>query len=52
MLVTSIFSSTHNVFKRLLIQGRQKSGLCSKELNKSKILSPRKGLTIYQKTKF
>ena len=32
MLVTSIFSFSHNVFKRLLSQGRQKSGLCGKEL--------------------
>ena len=33
MLVTSIFSVSHNVFKRLLLQGCQKSGLCGKELN-------------------
>ena len=32
--VTSIFSFSHNVFKRLLSQGRLKSGLCGKELSK------------------
>ena len=32
MLVSSIFSFSHNVFKRLLFQGRQKLGLCGKEL--------------------
>ena len=32
MLVTSIFSFSHNVFKRLLNQGRYKSVLCGKEL--------------------
>ena len=32
MLVTSIFSFSHNVFKRTPIQGRLKSGLCGKEL--------------------
>ena len=32
MLVTSIFFFSHNVFKRLISQGRQKSGLCGKEL--------------------
>ena len=32
MLVTSIFSFFHNVFKRLLPQGCQKSGLCGKGL--------------------
>ena len=31
-LVTSIFSFSHHVFKSLLSQGRQKSGLCGKEL--------------------
>ena len=33
MLVTSIFSFSHNVFKSLFLQGRYKSGLCVKELN-------------------
>ena len=33
MLVTSIFSFSHNIFKRLLSRGRQKSELCGKELN-------------------
>ena len=33
MLVTSIFSFSHNVFKRVPIQGRENSGLCSEELN-------------------
>ena len=33
MLVTSIFSFFHNVFKRLLFQGRQKSVLCGKAIN-------------------
>ena len=33
MLVTSIFSFTHNVFKSLLFQDYQKSGSCSKEFN-------------------
>ena len=32
MLVTSIFSFFHNVFKKLLSQGHQKSGLYGKEL--------------------
>ena len=32
MLVTSIFSFSHNIVKRLLSQGRQKSGLCGEEL--------------------
>ena len=32
MLVTSIFSFCHYVFKKLLFQGRQKSGLCGKGL--------------------
>ena len=32
MLVTSIFSFSHNVFKRFLFKGRRKSGLCGKEL--------------------
>ena len=30
----SIFSFSHNVFKWLLSQGRLKSGLCGKKLNK------------------
>ena len=33
MLVTNIFSFSHYVFKRLLFQGHQKSGLYGKELN-------------------
>ena len=33
MLVTSIFSFSHNVFKRLFLYCRWKSGLCGKELN-------------------
>ena len=33
MLVTSIFSFSHNGLKRALINGGQKSGLCGKELN-------------------
>ena len=33
MLVTSIFSFSHNVFKRFLSQGREKLKLCGKELN-------------------
>ena len=32
MLVTSIFSFSHNVFKRLLSHGLYKLGLCGKEL--------------------
>ena len=32
MLVISIFSFSHNVFKRHLFRGRLKSGLCDKEL--------------------
>ena len=32
MLVTRIFPFSHNVFKSLLFWGRQKSGLCCKEL--------------------
>ena len=36
MLVTSIFSFTHNVFKRLLFQGHEKLGLCGKELKPEK----------------
>ena len=32
MLVTSIFSFSHNVFKRLLSWSRLQSGLCGKEL--------------------
>ena len=32
MLVTSIFSFSHSIFKRLIPQGRQKSGLFGKEL--------------------
>ena len=35
MLVTSIFSFSHNVFKSHLFQGCQKSGLCGEELNDS-----------------
>ena len=38
MLVTSIFSFFHYVFKRLLFQGRSKTGLCCKGLkSKQKI---------------
>ena len=33
MLVISIFSFSHNVFKKLLFQVRLRSGLCGKELN-------------------
>ena len=32
MLDTIIFSFSHNVFKKLLFQGRQKSELCGKGL--------------------
>ena len=32
MLVTSIFSFYHNVFKRLLFHGRKKLGLCGIQL--------------------
>ena len=32
-MVTSIFSFSYNVFKKLLFKGRKKLGLCSKELN-------------------
>ena len=32
LLVTNIFSVSHNVLKRFLLWGREKSGLCSKEL--------------------
>ena len=35
MLVTSIFSFSLNVFEGLLTQGRQKSGLCGKDLMES-----------------
>ena len=35
MLVTSIFSFSHNVFKRLLSKGVKKSGLCGKEFTLS-----------------
>ena len=35
MLVTSIFSFSHNVFKSFLIHGRYKAGLCGKEFNVS-----------------
>ena len=35
MLVTSVFSSSHNVFKWHFIQGGYKSGLCGKELTLS-----------------
>ena len=38
MLVTSIFSFSYNVFKRLPFQGRLKSGLYGKELSSVKIL--------------
>ena len=31
MLVTSIFSFSHNAFKRFLFQGRQNSGVCDKD---------------------
>ena len=34
MLVTYIFFFFHNVFKQFFIQGRQKLGLCGKEINK------------------
>ena len=34
MLITSIFSFSHNVFKTLLNQGRSKSRLCGKGLKK------------------
>ena len=33
MLITSIFSFLHNVFKSLLCQGHLDSGLCGKNLN-------------------
>ena len=32
MLVTNIFSFSHNVFKRLFSQGHEKLGLCGKGL--------------------
>ena len=35
LLVTSIFSFSHNVFKRLLFQGHEKSVLCGKGLNQT-----------------
>ena len=35
MLVTNIFSFSHNVFKNLLLQGPQKLGLCGKGLKSS-----------------
>ena len=38
MLVTSIFSFSHNIFKRHLPQGLEKSGLCGKELRKETCL--------------
>ena len=38
MLVTSIFFFSHNVFKRLLSWGREKSGLCGKELNVAQMM--------------
>ena len=38
MLVTSFFSNSHNVFKRLLSQGPQKSGLCCKGLNVAQMI--------------
>ena len=34
MLVTSIFTISHNVFKRLLSKGHKMWGLCGDELNK------------------
>ena len=33
MLVTSIFPFSHSVFQSLLFEGRQKLGLCGKELS-------------------
>ena len=33
MLVTNIFSFSHSVFQSLPLWGREKSGLCGKELN-------------------
>ena len=36
MLVTSIFSFSHNVFKSLLLQGPKKSELCGKEVSKQR----------------
>ena len=36
MLVTSIFSFSHNVFKSFSVGGHLNSGLCSKELKKKK----------------
>ena len=38
MLVTSIFSFSHNVFERLPLQGLQKSGLSGKDLNYIKVV--------------
>ena len=40
ILVTIVFSFSHNVFKRLLSQGRYKSGLCSKELKWTEKYAP------------
>ena len=37
MLVTSIFSHSHNDFKRLLSKGRQQSALCGIDLIRSLI---------------
>ena len=33
MLVTTIFSFSHNLFKSCLIQGKKKLGLCGTELS-------------------
>ena len=46
LLVTSIFSFSHNVFKRLVSQGHQKVSLCGNGLN-SKLI-----VTKAQKTSF
>ena len=40
MLVTSIFSFSHNVFKSSLFLGRSKLGLCGKELTHSHTMTP------------
>ena len=59
MLAISIFSFSHNVFKRLLFQCRQKSGLCGKYLiyyhkmphfDTQKIYSC--GITLWEKEKW
>ena len=47
MLVTSIFSFSHNVFKRLLFQGCLKSKLCGKELTHYHTMSHFDALKIY-----